>query len=293
MDKELITRYAPFILIVFAMFFQYKLFVTPQELEIQHREILEEVSIKYMTKEESHNLKEQISDMQNKVDKIYDAIIGGKEWNMELTKIEYGSLASSKILNDNFNFLETEISDLAENLTNKTANFSSQVATLNFNVENLLKFKQTFIQTGMIIPTVIPEVPLGFLLCDGSEVSKTEYPYLYASMGDLWGTPNSSSNFKLPNLAGNVPVGYNSADTDFAPVGHTGGEKTHKLTIAEMPSHSHSRNYYSADWCANGTKSGYHGSDTGTKKVTGSTGGNGAHNNLQPYAVVKYIICAF
>ena len=135
-------------------------------------------------------------------------------------------------------------------------------------------------------------IPDGWLLCDGSEVSKTTYPNLYEAIGDLWGVPSSSSNFKLPNLAGKVPVGYNSADTDFTPVGHTDGEKTHKLTIAEMPSHSHSRDYYSADWCANGTKSGYHGSDTGTKRVTGSTGGNGAHNNLQPYAVVKYIICA-
>ena len=79
MDKELVSRYAPVILIVFAMFFQYNLFVTPQELEKQHREILETVSQKYMTKEESHNLKEQLSDMQKKVDKIYDAIIGGKE----------------------------------------------------------------------------------------------------------------------------------------------------------------------------------------------------------------------
>ena len=136
-------------------------------------------------------------------------------------------------------------------------------------------------------------VPYGWLLCDGSEVSKTDYPYLYASIGDLWGTPNSSSNFKLPNLAGKVPVGYDSADTDFNPVGHTDGEKKHKLTIAEMPSHSHSRNYYSSNWCANGSKSGYHGNDAGTKRVTGSTGGGQAHNNLQPYAVVKYIICAF
>ena len=79
MDKEIITRYAPIILIVLITFFQCNLFVTPQELERQHREILESVSQKYMTKEESLNLKAQISDVQHKVDKIYDAIIGGKE----------------------------------------------------------------------------------------------------------------------------------------------------------------------------------------------------------------------
>ena len=135
-------------------------------------------------------------------------------------------------------------------------------------------------------------IPDGWLLCDGSEVSKTDYPNLYAAIGDLWGVPNSSSNFKLPKLTGKVPVGYDPTDTDFNPVGHTDGEKTHELTIAEMPAHNHSRNYYSADWCANGTKSGYHGSDTGTKRVTGSTGDGKAHNNLQPYAVIKYIICA-
>lgn len=79
MDKEIISRYAPVILIVLITFFQCNLFVTPQELERQHREILETVSQKYMTKEESLNLKAQISDVQHKVDKIYDAIIGGKE----------------------------------------------------------------------------------------------------------------------------------------------------------------------------------------------------------------------
>ena len=79
MDKEVITKYAPVILIVFIMFFQYNLFVTPQELEIQHREILETVSGKYVTREESNNLKSQILDMQNKVDKIYNLLIGRKE----------------------------------------------------------------------------------------------------------------------------------------------------------------------------------------------------------------------
>lgn len=138
-------------------------------------------------------------------------------------------------------------------------------------------------------------VPYGWLLCDGSEVSKTEYPYLYSSIGDLWGTPNSSSNFKLPNLAGRVPVGYNSADTDFAPVGHTGGEKTHKLTKAEMPEHTHrlySRSVYrgSGNYVAHCDENN---ASTSYAYNTGSTGGGAAHNNLQPYAVVKYIICAF
>lgn len=74
MDKEILTKYAPIVLVIFTIFFQYNLFVTPQELEKQHREILEEVSEKYMTKEESNNLKVQLSDMQKKVDKIYDYI---------------------------------------------------------------------------------------------------------------------------------------------------------------------------------------------------------------------------
>ena len=143
-------------------------------------------------------------------------------------------------------------------------------------------------------------VPYGWLLCDGSEVSKTEYPYLYASIGDLWGVPNSSSNFKLPNLAGNVPVGYNSADTDFDTVGKTGGEKTHTLTENEMPAHEHT-SYYTAgnkraaagnarDTSASPNTSVAH---TVYSCATSSTGGGEAHNNLQPYAVIKYIICAF
>lgn len=118
---------------------------------------------------------------------------------MGLTKIEYGSLASSKILNDNFNFLETEISELSDNITTKTANFSSQVATLNSNIENLLNFKQTFIQTGMILPSVIPDIPSGFLLCDGSELSVKDYNDLFNVIGTTYGSSDSTT-FCLPDL---------------------------------------------------------------------------------------------
>lgn len=137
-------------------------------------------------------------------------------------------------------------------------------------------------------------IPDGWLLCDGSEVSKTTYPNLYAAIGDSWGVPNSSSNFKLPNLKGRVPVGYDSADVDFDTVGDVGGEKTHLLTESEMPSHKHFLNYnvvYEVGGSLRGSKGTYYGWSL-TKPTTNNTGGGQAHNNMQPYAVIKYIICA-
>lgn len=160
-------------------------------------------------------------------------------------------------------------------------------------------------------------IPNGWLLCDGSEVSKAKYPKLYEAIGDLWGVPASSSNFMLPNLAGNVPVGYNSDDTDFDTVGKMSGEKEHKLDVTEMPSHTHIQNAHThaglrsgsvsgtqvkggADYCAKGTISGLGSNSAATNVIytvnttatNQNTGGSGAHNNLQPYAVIKYIICA-
>ena len=142
-------------------------------------------------------------------------------------------------------------------------------------------------------------IPDGWLLCDGSEVSKAEYPNLYAAIGDLWGVPNSSSNFKLPNLSGRVPVGYADADTDFNTVGKQDGEKTHLLTVDEMPSHTHTSYYTAATGRAASGTARYTPAapNTGLEHVvysceTSSIGGGQEHNNLQPYAVVKYIICA-
>ena len=79
--------------------------------------------------------------------------------------------------------------------------------------------------------------------------------------------------------------GTNIAETHWFPVGEKVGEINHTLTVTEMPAHNHSRNYYSTDWCGNGKKSAHHGG-SGTAKATGSTGGNGAHNNMSTYLAV-------
>lgn len=82
MDKEIVQKYAPTAFVIIAMFFQYNVFVTPQQLEVAHREILEEIALKYTTKEQNSAMKEQLSDMQKKVDKIYEVIINErtKKW---------------------------------------------------------------------------------------------------------------------------------------------------------------------------------------------------------------------
>lgn len=88
---------------------------------------------------------------------------------------------------------------------------------------------------------------------------------------------------------GKTLIAVDEADGDFSTVMRTGGEKTHVLTIEEMPSHTH-RQYVSAnngndsirkDWDADGSGKAY---DQGME--TGRTGGNKPHNNLQPYVTI-------
>ena len=87
---------------------------------------------------------------------------------------------------------------------------------------------------------------------------------------------------------GRFLVGQDDADADFDTVEETGGAKTHTLTEAEMPSHTHEQ---TAPTSASGgavrfaTDSNASGADTAGNNATQSTGGGGAHNNLPPYFV--------
>ena len=88
--------------------------------------------------------------------------------------------------------------------------------------------------------------------------------------------------------SGRVIVGLNAGDSDFDTVQETGGAKTHTLSTAELPSHTHSFTLDSSD---NGGSAHDHAlfpdnSSSSEGFTTGATGGGGAHNNVQPYIVV-------
>lgn len=181
---------------------------------------------------------------------------------------------------------------------------NSQQPAINDTNLNLM---QTYIETaiqgavagdtlpvGAIMPFGGGTVPDNYLLCDGQAVSRTTYSQLFSVIGTSFGVGDGSTTFNVPNMKGKVPVGYDSTQTEFNSLGKTGGEKTHTLTISEMPSHNHTVPYVSdISPTGGGTDPAYGVVHRTNTQNSGSKGGGQAHNNLQPYIVQKYIIKAF
>ncbi len=131
--------------------------------------------------------------------------------------------------------------------------------------------------------------PTGWMLCNGSAISRTTYAALFAVIGILYGAGDGSTTFNIPDLRGRVAVGK-STDTEFDTLGETGGEKTHTLITAEMPAHTHKKSVADTTMDLQNGSSYNNVYKTGLTASTESTGGGEAHNNLQPYQVVNFII---
>lgn len=89
---------------------------------------------------------------------------------------------------------------------------------------------------GSIVPFTGSTLPHGYLLCDGSAVSRTTYAELFSVIGTEFGSGDGSTTFNVPNLTGRLAIGQ-SNDHLFA---SSGGEETHALTTGEIASHLHS-----------------------------------------------------
>ena len=90
------------------------------------------------------------------------------------------------------------------------------------------------IPTGTVQMFAGAAAPAGWLVCDGSNVSRTTFAALFAVIGITYGPGNGTTTFTLPNLRGRVPVGQDPTDATFDALGETGGAKTHTLTAAEI-----------------------------------------------------------
>lgn len=68
-------EYSPIIIVVLMFFVQQKIFVTPEQLEKKHREILDEMEEKFVSVISFKDLKDQFSEVKEKIDKMYDLLI--------------------------------------------------------------------------------------------------------------------------------------------------------------------------------------------------------------------------
>jgi microcystin-dependent protein len=86
-------------------------------------------------------------------------------------------------------------------------------------------------------------------------------------------------------IKGKCIVGVDEGDNDFGLPSLTGGEKTHTLTVQELPSHNH--NILKPRWTTQAGANavfGSNGEGLGSQyDDRGNQGGDQAHNNLQPY----------
>lgn len=150
------------------------------------------------------------------------------------------------------------------------------------------KVVETAFDTGDIKLIAGTNAPIGWLICNGTNISRADNSDLFAVIGTTFGAGDGTTTFTLPDLRGRVPAGYDSAQVEFNALGKIGGAKTHTLAESEIPAHNHWYEGVLTSVSQAAAGSTIRGNTTG--KYTNNTGGGQPHNNLQPYTVLNYVI---
>jgi microcystin-dependent protein len=154
--------------------------------------------------------------------------------------------------------------------------------------------------------------PRGWALCNGQILPISQNTAVFSLLGTQFGG-NGTSNFALPNLQGNVPIGQGQGPgLSVRVMGETAGEQTVTLLLVELPAHSHQ--FFGTSSAANvkrpvagsayaqSTTSGsvspgdaFYAADSNSltainPNTVQSMGQSLPHNNLQPFVTMNWCI---
>lgn len=159
---------------------------------------------------------------------------------------------------------------------------------------------------GQLMLVCFNYAPQGWMLCDGSLLPISQYQALFSLLGTTFGG-NGTTNFGLPDLRGRVPVGatLSGAGTQLTPrkMGEAGGSEAVTLLLPQIPMHTHlvvtndssealntSANHFLGGGGRTAVYADTAGSTTLAPTALSAAGGSQAHDNMQPYLGLNWII---
>jgi microcystin-dependent protein len=149
--------------------------------------------------------------------------------------------------------------------------------------------------------------PAGWLFCEGQTLEVPQYQVLFAVISNVFGG-DGTTTFALPDLRGLVPIHQGQGDgLTTRNYRASGGTKQETLTMEQIPNHDHAarcrtntngNDPIGSIWAVarnpinNSTVSFYSNkADTPMNpEMLTPIGGGQAHNNMQPYMALNYII---
>ena len=143
----------------------------------------------------------------------------------------------------------------------------------------------------------------GYAMCNGQILPIAQNTALFSILGTTYGG-NGQTTFALPDLRGRVPIHVGAGYIQ----GQRGGEQAHTITMGEMAAHTHVANATSDPHVTNPenyqplpndalfavVNSLYSGTASNLTTLLPTTctntGGSQAHENMQPYLTLNFIV---
>lgn len=146
--------------------------------------------------------------------------------------------------------------------------------------------------TGTVAPYAAPAAPSGWLLCDGSAVSRATYATLFGLISTTYGVGDGSTTFNVPDLRGRVIAGYaaSGGHVDISTLGNNDG-----VTLAHRRAkHRHTPHSHSVSWGQSGGNRGAlnmnNADSVATTAVDGGSGNSNDSLDAPAYLVLNHII---